>query len=289
MLAIIVCLNPAFASDNESSDSRMAIASRTAIANRAASQRWDDILVGTWFVPGANLLAYLFGPSARNPLPVGDQTIFRITRAHDGAFSGVNSVRLSGAPSLDSSTPQPMYYKLNGLVTKEGAIRITFTPQNSGAPVTGVGMMEFVDGSWRMTMQLASVSSIYFTHWAYMTKTGTRPPRGTSFATAKWRWLDRTRWSLTDSQIGQLIFEVNDYHQGYFFGKGLGSTPVSVAGSVTPEGRLLLLIIPVNGTSITRAGEIENTGADWVMHFRSYEGTAAAGSARLLRIRNTAR
>src|SRR5262249_4905051 len=67
---------------------------------KARLQRWDQLLVGTWYVPAPNLLAYLFGPAGVNPVPIADQTIFHITRARSGVFSGDISVQISRPTAL---------------------------------------------------------------------------------------------------------------------------------------------------------------------------------------------
>src|SRR5262245_46830160 len=80
-------------------------------------RRWDRLLVGTWYVPAANLLAYLVGPGGVNPVPIADQTIFHITSTHNGVFSGVNYVQLSRPTALGWSRPEPMTFSMSGVVT----------------------------------------------------------------------------------------------------------------------------------------------------------------------------
>src|SRR5262249_3177448 len=100
-------------------------------AEMSSAQRWDRLLVGTWYVPPANLLAYLVGPAGANPVPIADQTIFQITSAHDGVFSGENSVQLSRPTALGWLRPEPMRFTMAGVVTPEGRIRILFKPIDS--------------------------------------------------------------------------------------------------------------------------------------------------------------
>src|SRR5262249_36733571 len=235
----------------------------------SAVQRWDRLLVGTWYVPAANLLAYLVGPAGANPVPIADQTIFQITSAHDGVFSGENSVQLSRPTALGWLRPEPMRFTMAGVVTPEGRIRIIFKPIDSDqSSVTGVGTMQFVDGAWRMTMQMAAAGTApaYVIHWAYMTKltAGVTPPAAVepapdgSLRSEKWRWLLGTRWALADTALfgtptgtgrGQRIgvFQIESYRNGYFWGTGLGPTPFSVVGSVTPEGNVFLVLTPAGG------------------------------------------
>src|SRR5262249_56829361 len=123
----------------------------------SAGQRWDRLLVSTWYVPAANLLAYLVGPAGINPVSISDQTVFHISRAHNGVFFGENTVQLSKPTALGWLRPGPMRFLMTGVVTPQGHIRITFTPTEPNQPtVTGLGTMQFVDGAWRMTMQMAT-------------------------------------------------------------------------------------------------------------------------------------
>ena len=269
----------------------------------SAVQRWDRLLVGTWYVPAANLLAYLVGPAGTNPVPIADQTVFHITRARNGVFSGENTVQLSRPTALGWLRPEPMQFLMTGVVTPQGRIRITFTPTGSGEPrVTGVGTMQFVDGAWRMTMQMATGVAPYVIHWANMTKLsrGETPPAAVeptadgSLRSEEWRWLLDTRWALTDTELfgtsigfgqaqGAGVFQIEGYRNGYFWGKGMGPTPFSVVGSVTPEGQVFLVLTAVGEKPVTRTGRLQQTADGWwVMRFRSYEDSPAFGVAWLL-------
>jgi uncharacterized pyridoxamine 5'-phosphate oxidase family protein len=123
----------------------------------------------------SDVLAYLVGPVGIDPLAVADQTIFNITSANRGVFSGTGSVTL-GRPGQGDSTTD---FNIEGVVTPAGQLRIQFTPANpQDAPVTGLGHMEWINHSWRMTMQVASSGSPMLFHWANMTKlrSGQSPP-----------------------------------------------------------------------------------------------------------------
>jgi len=260
------------------------------------AQRWDPLLVGTWYVPSANLLAYLVGPSGTNLVPIQDQTTFQITSAYDGFFTGETQVQFTlPTPSGWIQAP-PLQYTLTGLVTPQGQIRLNFTQAGSDqAATTGVGYMEFVDGSWRMTMQMASNSTPYVTHWAYMTKetSGATPPTATGSAPVgmpsfdQWSWLMNTEWMLADAELlgsqGVGVFRIEGYDGGYFWGEGMGPTPFSVVGSMTPQGSLFLVLTPAGGSAVTRTGNLLlGSGGQWEMLFRSYEGSPALGAAWLL-------
>jgi hypothetical protein len=247
------------------------------------------VLVGTWYVPPANMLAYLVGPSAANPLAIADQTVFQITSADSGAFSGMCSVQLAKPTAQGVVTEAPTYFTIEGVVTPQGQIRIQFTPTCSQqTPVTGIGAMEWVNNAWRMTMQMASSGSLKVVHWAYMTKLppdGSPPspivqPSGESPAD-QGSWLLGTRWLIQDSSGITGAFQIDDYRKGYFLGQALGQTNFTVFGSVTPEGSLFLLLISPDGTS-TRTGALEGAGGSWRMQFRSYEGTPGLGAALLV-------
>jgi hypothetical protein len=272
---------------------------RSLVTNIAAisspAQRWDQVLVGTWYVPSANLLAYLVGPDG-NKVPIADETMFQITSAYDGFFSGETQVQFSLPTPSGWIQGPPMQYTLNGLVTPEGQIRLDFTPTDSDhSGTTGVGQMEFVDGSWRMTMQMASNSTPYVSHWAYMTKqtSGATPPTASGPTPvgmspfAQWNGLLNTVWTLADTELfgspGVGVFRIEGYDGGYFWGEGMGPTSFSVFGSVTPEGNLFLALTPAGGSTVTRTGSLLlGSGGQWEMPFRSYEGSPALGAAWLL-------
>src|SRR5262249_22514244 len=139
------------------------------------TQRWDDVVVGTWYVPASNLLAYLVPGTGGDPMPLGDQTIWRIHQARNGKFQGESFTVLSD-PTSDEAPSGPTSFVMTGLLTPEGQIRINFT--NSTDNVVGIGYMQLVGGQWRMTMQMASGSGFFVIHWAYMTKlrSGAIPP-----------------------------------------------------------------------------------------------------------------
>lgn len=256
-----------------------------------SAQQWDKVLVGTWYVPLANMLAYLVGPAAVNPLAIADQTVFQITSASNGVFSGSCSVQLAKPTPQGVVTAAPTYFTIEGLATPQGQIRIQFTPNSSqGTPVTGIGTMEWVNNAWRMTMQMASSGSLKVVHWAYMTKLPPDEsppppvvqPSDNPPASDQGSWLLGTRWLLQDSSGIRGTFEIVDYHKGYFLGRGLGQSNFTVFGSVTPEGSLFLLLISPDGTSVTRTGTLESGGGSWRMQFRSYEGTPGLGLAWLV-------
>ncbi len=259
------------------------------------ARRWDKVLVGTWYVPPANMLAYLVGPAAVKPLAIADQTIFHITRAHNGAFFGFCSVQLAKPTPRGVVTAAPTCFIIEGLVTPRGHIRIKFTPTDSqDSPVTGIGTMEWVNHAWRMTMQMASSGSPKVVHWAYMTKLppGGRPPQPVVQpsdglpASDQGRWLLGTRWLIEDTSgitgAGPGLVEVVGYRKGYFLGRGLGQSNFSVFGSVTPEGRLFLILLSPDGTTVTRTGTMNRIGRWGMMQFRSYEGTPGLGFAWLV-------
>lgn len=256
----------------------------------SVDQRWDKLFIGVWYVPVTNLLAYLVDPVTVKATSLSDETFFQITSCQSGVFSGTATVRFS-TYALGWPAGTPFTYTMSGNVTPGGKIRITFTPTTQGHPVvTGVGNMYFVDGAWRMTMQMASGSSDYVTHWAYMSKSTmgdhtSIPPVGA--LSQKFSWFKGTRWNITDSQLangqpGAGVWFVEGYRNGYFWGRGTGSSSFFVGGSITPEGDVFLAITPSNGVNYMRCGRIQHGRSDVQMAFRSYEGSSAeAGAARL--------
>ncbi|MDB5338781.1 MAG: hypothetical protein JWN70_4400 [Planctomycetaceae bacterium] len=265
------------------------------------SGRWDKVVLGDWYVPAANLLAYYVSPNPLELIPIADQTIFHITSAENGVFSGENTVTFSKPTLLGLQTGESTTYSMAGIVTREGKVRIEFSSLETGDPlVTGVGEMQFVDHAWRITMQMATGVTPYVTHWAYMSKLpngGTPPPAvlpdNESLHNAEFRWLEGTRWALTDTELfappttgcqGQpgVEFQVDGYRNGYFWGTSPSgsATPLTVAGSVTPKGNLFLALTTEDGTTVTRTGVLKRgSGGHWTMHFRAYGSTAAVGVA----------
>jgi hypothetical protein len=238
-------------------------------------------------------LAYLVPGENIDPAPIADQTIFQITSAQNGVFSGQNSVQPSIISPDGILQPGASDYTMSGVVTPAGQIRIQFTPTSSSAsPVTGVGNMVFVEGAWRMTMQMAAGSPAFIMHWAYMTKPGqgeSPPPpilvEPLGLRSWQWSWLLNTRWGITDSQVfgsSGGAFQIDGYRSGYFWGSGGGSTTFAVDGLVTPEGILFLVLTATGASPVTRTGTLQQapTG-QWQMVFRAYEGEAAVGAAAL--------
>jgi hypothetical protein len=259
-------------------------------------QKWDQLLVGMWYVPGPNLLAYLVTGEGATPIPIADQTIFQIASAENGVFSGQNSVELSLITPYGDLQPGVSNYTMSGVVTPAGQIRIQFTPTSStGMPVTGVGNMVFEEGAWRMTMQMSTGTSGFVMHWAYMTKPtpGEMPPPARlptplGLRSWQWSWLQSTRWGITDSEVFDSsggVFQIDGYRSGYFWGTGTGSTSFSVDGSVTPEGNLSLVLTTAGASPVMRTGILQS-GPDgrWHMVFRAYDSEAAVGAATLLQL-----
>ncbi len=267
-----------------------------------ASGRWDKIVLGDWYVPAANLLAYAVNPNPLELEPIADQTVFYITSAEKGVFSGQNTVTFSKPTLLGLQTGSTATYDMNGIVTRKGQVRIEFSSTETGqVMVTGVGEMQFEDHAWRITMQMATEFDPYVTHWAYMSKLaeGVTPPAAElptddgDLHNSEFRWLEGTHWALTDSQLFApptadcqdqpgVEFQVEGYRNGYFWGTSPSgaSTPLTVVGSVTPRGNLFLVLTTEDGTTVTRTGILKRGGAGRAtMQFRNYESTPAVGVA----------
>ncbi len=104
---------------------------------------------------------------------------------------------------------------------------------------------------------------------------------------AQWNGLLNTVWTLADTELfgspGVGVFRIEGYDGGYFWGEGMGPTPFSVVGSMTPQGSLFLVLTPAGGSAVTRTGNLLlGSGGQWEMLFRSYEGSPALGAAWLL-------
>ncbi len=90
---------------------------------------------------------------------------------------------------------------------------------------------------------------------------------------AVWSWLKDTIWYVSETGLpayvldvqraqvrpanDQTVYSITDYQYGYFWGmtaaqiSGAPMTCMTLVGSVTPEGQLLLTFTPVNATPVT--------------------------------------
>lgn len=252
-------------------------------SEQALANRWDWLAQTSWYVPPDYLLAYTVDSQLANPSAITDQTLWNVTQSTGGQIAGESVAMLS-------SIPVPIKTSFTGIVTPGGQVRIEFVGQNT---TTGIGQMRFVQGEWRVEMQMVTGSDSLITHWAYMSRVTPgvsppepiSPPQSPSRVSDNWRWIDGTHWaledsSLFDSQPGAGVFQINSFNDGYFWGSGTGSQPFNVLGSVTPEGNLLFLISQDGAQPAVRTGILTQTGpASGTMLLRSYLGQPAIGSA----------
>ena len=259
--------------------------------------RFDQLVVGKWYVPVENLLAYLVVDPA-NPTPIGDQTLWDITTSTNGKFSGTTSATFA-IPTSGGLVTFSSSATMEGWITPEGRIRMDFT-STTGSVVTGVGNLRFVDGRWAMQMQMATGEGDGFVaHWAYMLKLGQGdiPPEPTpdgfidaDLRSEEWNWLLGTRWDLVDTGLfgttttegktlpGRGVYSIEGYRNGYFWGTGQSTTTsFGVFGSVTPEGTVFLTVSQPDEPLVTRTGTLRNTPQGGLMTWRSYDGTAELG------------
>ena len=221
------------------------------------SNRWDQLLSdSTWYVPAANLLAYEVDSTTSDPTPVSDQTIWSIGQAEGGRFTGQSYATIVNPSGVSNSVVTTM----DGVVTKSGQVRITFT-NPVGSTITGIGQVRKVNGVEAIEMQMITGNNgSYTTHWAYMLPLtdSTTPPDPatdlgdqTSYFSTKYRWLLGTRWkfdSLGPKTKG--VFTISGYRKGYFWGQGRerGSNETfDVLGSITPEGNFFLNAMDTDG------------------------------------------
>lgn len=249
-----------------------------------ASTRWDWLENTQWYVPVENLLAYAAPQDLSNPTPIGDQTLWNITSSSNGHIEGLAVVDLS----VSSSSSQLPF---QGTVTEGGQIRIEFGHGQGQAPTTGVGQMRWLDGEWRMEMQMITGSSVLITHWAYQSQLDSNtlppdpdnPPLDENLVTRDFSWLEGSRWAISENSLfgkGKTgVFTIDEYHNGYFWGSGTSKKPFNVLGSVTPEGNVIIAISVNGGTSSWRIGQIISNGAGGVMVLRTYVDKPATGFA----------
>ncbi|MFZ4774680.1 MAG: PEP-CTERM sorting domain-containing protein [Terrimicrobiaceae bacterium] len=259
---------------------------------RADSYDW---LAGTqWYVPTANLLAYLTpGTNLSNPLPISDQTLWDITGSAAGQFTGQSTATLTIGSSDTISTSS-----MAGIITPEGQVRIVFTPNgdSAGGPVTvGIGQVRDVGLGAQIEMQMltGSESTTFATHWAYMTEIPAGPftppdtfDEGTLLST-EWAWTAGTTWNLSAPGVfgtsDAAQFSLEGYRNGYFWGTGFapasaGGAAFTEIGSVTPEGNVLFNML-VGGTLTNLTGQIAGEATTGTMALRGYVGTDDFGDA----------
>jgi hypothetical protein len=273
---------PAVASEVPSLRDYLASSDSTAVAGR-----WDWLADTIWYVPVENLLAYTLETDLTDATPVADQTLWFINQSDDGQITGEAEVKLS-------SVPITIDLDFIGEVTASGQIRIEFLSGSGNGPTTGIGQMRFVEGAWRMEMQMATDNNSLLTHWAYMSQKAadvtpaepTEPLLDDNLLSNEWRWLDGTDWGIVDTALfggaNAGVFQIDGYRNGYFWGSGTGTQPFNVFGSVTPEGNVLFLI-SINGAAAqSRAGQLLGSPTGATMTLRSYDGTPGLASAWLI-------
>jgi PEP-CTERM putative exosortase interaction domain len=259
----------------------------------ARAESPSDWLADTqWYVPAANLLAYLTpGSDLSTPIPIGDQTLWNITSASGGTFTGESSATLTilGQDTVSTSS-------MSGIVTPEGQVRIVFTPngESAGGPVTvGIGQVRnFVGGRFMEMQMLTGTGSAYVTHWAYMAQVPDGPftpptdwDEGTLLST-EWAWMDGTIWNLAAPGVfgtaDPAQFSVTGYRNGYFWGTGLAADGDAFThiGSVTPEGNVLFNVL-VDGVLTNLTGQIVGDATTGTMALRGYVGTENFGDAAI--------
>lgn len=251
-------------------------------------------LAGTrWYVAAENLLAYLTDSALRVRTPVADQTLWSITAAENGSFTGTARTLLwIRTPSGEFQQTGDATNAMAGTITEGGEITIVFTPeQPDQAQTTGYGRLRRVDGAWRMEMQMATGTQSLALHWAYMTRwmedglpSGV-PERALegSLRSEEWSWLRGSTWAATDEELfpDGATFTIDSYRNGYCWGEGAtaGGASLRMAGSVTPEGSLYLLFSVADAAAVARRGTIETHGAEYRMTWSQPAGGPAVGGA----------
>lgn len=241
----------------------------------APGSTWDWLSGTTWYVPAGNFLAYEALDLLANPIAIADQTVWTITSVSGGMLTGTSESYFSSGLSLTST--------MSGVITAGGQVRITFDNSN-GSTTIGLGQMRYLDGAWRVEMQMANDGTLIIMHWAYMTQLpegGDAPapidPPPVSSASDAWQWVQGTDWVISDvAAVGEErrpgVFRIEDFEGGYFWGSGTSETPFNVLGSVTPQGNVMLLISQPDASPAEWTGVIEQTSDDGgVMRLRSYQ------------------
>jgi outer membrane autotransporter protein len=265
----------------------------------AQSAIWDATISNThWYVPVPQLLAYASPTTGfANPIPIGDQTLWSLGVAKNGAFTGTSTAQLKiGAMLLtDNSTAQ-------GFVTNSGQITIVFTPTSGGTPTVGLGQMRIVGGVPAMEMQMITGGNLLVTHWAYMLPydpaTFTPPPSQPVPANSvpQWAWTAGTPWRIVSPAVfgtnAPGRFVITNYQNGYFWGAGVGpagSGPFTLLGSVTPEGKVLFNTLSRgNLTSLYGDATGGTSGAQMIASTYDLAGNLTGGLATMSLMRSYA-
>ncbi|WP_245323644.1 autotransporter outer membrane beta-barrel domain-containing protein [Bradyrhizobium stylosanthis] len=264
----------------------------------AQSAIWDSTLSNTnWYVPTAQLLAYAAPKTGfSNPIPIGDQTLWSLATATNGAFTGTSVAQLKLGPALltDTSTIQ-------GFVTTAGQITMLFTPTAGGAVTVGLGHMRTVNGVTGMEMQMITGDGLLVTHWAYMLPYDPAtftPPASQAIpanSVPQWAWTSGTPWRIVSPTLfGSSApgrFVITNYQNGYFWGAGVAPAGSSTAnftllGSVTPEGNVLFNTLS-KGTlsSLYGAAGGDASGAQMLVSTYDLSGNPTGGIAYLSLVR----
>lgn len=252
----------------------------------AQSAIWDATLSNSnWYVPAPQLLAYAAPATGfSNPIPIGDQTLWQLGPATNGAFTGASSAQLAIGPALrvENSTIQ-------GFVATSGQITMLFTPLGGGAVTVGLGQMRLINGVPQMEMQMITGDTLLITHWAYMvpydplTFTPPAPAPVMANSVPEWAWTAGTRWRIASpSMFGTTTpgrFVVSGYQNGYFWGSGAAPGGASAGdftllSSVTPEGRVLFNTLS-RGTLTSLYGTASGNASGAQMLVTTYDLTGA--------------
>ena len=261
----------------------------------AQSAIWDAALSNSyWYVPVPQLLAYAAPKTGfSNPIAIGDQTLWSLGTATNGAFTGSSAARSSRSDRrqhTENSTIQ-------GFVATSGQITMVFTPVGGGTPTVGLGQMRLINGVTQMEMQMITGDNLLITHWAYMTPynpaTFSPPAPQPILANSvpEWAWTSGTRWRITSpSMFGTTTpgrFVMSDYQNGYFWGSGAAPSASSAGnftllGSVTPEGRVLFNTLSRgNLTSLYGAASGDASGAQMLVSTYDLTGSPTGGWANI--------
>lgn len=254
----------------------------------AQSDTWDSLLLDShWYVPSQYLLAYMAsGTDLTQALPIADQTLWTITSASHGVFSGTSEATFKIG---DIVTP-PSTTIMNGVITDSGQVRIVFSGGSS--PIIGIGQLRTISSETYFEMQMVTGESgdtTHVTHWAYMASYDGDPsvlppleidPVSTS---PEWAWLADTQWSITSPQLfgpgGTGHFAIDEYHNGYFWGSGTADTgDFTLIGSATPEGNILFNLL-ADGILTSLTGQITGGSTTGAMALRIYDSQGDFGDA----------
>ena len=260
----------------------------------AQSAIWDAALSNSyWYVPVPQLLAYAAPKTGfSNPIAIGDQTLWSLGTATNGAFTGFSSAQLAIGPAshIENSTIQ-------GFVTTSGQITMVFTPVGGGAAdrrprPDAADQWRDADGNAddHGRQPVDHALGLYDPLQPRNLLAAGPATNPCEFGAGMGVDVGHTLAHHSPSMFGTATpgrFVMSDYQNGYFWGSGAAPSASSAGnftllGSVTPEGRVLFNTLSRgNLTSLYGAASGDASGAQMLVSTYDLTGSPTGGWANI--------